>query len=88
MAMDTNQALNITLTPTILTVMRSVPVDEIDRALRKDFPNLFQDKQEKANNNLDLIEKIQNFVPVKGILGVEEAIKQTREANFLSGEPH
>ncbi|MES2389142.1 MAG: hypothetical protein V4543_14160 [Bacteroidota bacterium] len=76
-----NPALKqIVISPTLLQVMQSVPIQELDAKLRSIYPDVFEEKTE-----LPIEPKIRNFEgflnrPVyKAKMSSEQAIRETRE---------
>jgi len=78
--MKTN--VNLTITPTLLTVLQEVPSEELDLALRKAFPLVFMTEAERIEHKMQLLEEINAFVPIKPTIGIEEALRRTREDDF------
>ena len=67
------------LSPTLLTVMRHVPQNQLDNFLNQSFPELFRTKEEKQAHALQLIEEMNNRPAPKPTLGIDEAIWEKRE---------
>lgn len=76
------EPLQFGLTPTVRTVIKNVPANELDRLLRDAYPQLFRTEEEKRNHALQLLEEISAKVLPKPLIPLEEALRRTREDDF------
>lgn len=82
------EPLQFGLTPTVRTVIKNVPANELDRLLRDSYPQLFRTDEEKRNHARQLLAEFREIDLPKPLISIEEALRQTREADFMDGEPH
>lgn len=80
--MNLTKPIHLTITPTYVAVLEKYSADEVDIVLRKSFPDAFE-IEESSNFKKSLLERIQSFKPHQTTLGVDEALRQTREEDFL-----
>jgi hypothetical protein len=74
--------LKFGLTPTVRTVIKNVPAEELDRLLRDAYPQLFLSEEERRNHAIQLIEELNAIEPPKPLISIEEALRRTREDDF------
>lgn len=77
--MKISESVHIVLTPTILAVMREVPADQIDNALRKSFPNIFSITKSNSSvqdSNINLLDEIRALAITSEPV---DTVKLTRE---------
>ena len=84
--MKPHTSSNLTISPTLLAVMQHVAPEQLDHTLRKAYPEVFVSAAEKEEQRHKLLNRLERFVPLTPIIGIEEALRRTREGDFVNVE--
>lgn len=81
--MNLKKPTHLTITPTYIAVLEKHTAEEVDDVLRKSFPDavpFIEDTEDKRNL---LLAKINSFKPQLPTIGIDEALRQARDEDFL-----
>jgi len=81
--MNLKKPIHLTITPTYLAVMEKHTAEEVDDVLRKSFPDAVPFIEDTKDKKTLLLAKINSFKPHKPTIGIDEALRQTRDEDFL-----
>ncbi len=82
MDMDATAPINITLTPTLLKVLKEVPTEQLDNALEKAFPQYFaKSEQEAMEARMEAMKRFREMPVPTPKTDVVEMIRKMRAEN-------